>query len=109
MCDLAFLVDLMDHLNQLNLHLQGNGHLISTLVSHVKAFEMKPHLRIRQIERKDVTHFITLKTVANENLKYEKYSQKQKEVSLQFAVGEVFTEAEGSITAICSQRSIHRS
>ena len=35
-CDLAFFVDLMDQLNQLNLHLQENGHLISTLVSHVK-------------------------------------------------------------------------
>ena len=50
MCDLAFLGDLMDHLNQLNLHLQGNGHLISTMVSHVKAFEMKPRLRITQME-----------------------------------------------------------
>ena len=63
-CDLAFLVDIMDHLNQLNLHRQGNGHLISTLVSHVKAFEMKPRLWITQMERSDVTHFITLKTVA---------------------------------------------
>ena len=74
MCELAFLGDLMDHLNQLNLHLQANGHLISTLVSHVKAFEMKLRLWITQMEQKDVTYVITLKTVENENLQYEKYS-----------------------------------
>ena len=55
-CDLAFLLDLIiliDHLNQLILHRQRNGHLISTLVSHVKAFEMKLRLWITQMERKD--------------------------------------------------------
>ena len=38
------------------------------------------------MKRKDVTYFITLtvKTVANENLKYEKYLLKLKEVSQQF-------------------------
>ena len=39
LCDLSFLTDVMNHLNSLNLHLQGAGRFVSSLYDHVKAFK----------------------------------------------------------------------
>ena len=39
--DFAFLVDLTAHLNELNMHLQGENQLISTLFQTITVFQMK--------------------------------------------------------------------
>jgi hypothetical protein len=41
LCKLAFLADLMDHINQLNLKLQKENNLISDLYTLIKAFRRK--------------------------------------------------------------------
>jgi hypothetical protein len=48
--DLAFLVDLTQYLNYLNIKLQGRDQLITAFYSHVKAFEVK-------LNNKNYTHF----------------------------------------------------
>ena len=38
LCHLRFFSDIMSHLNDLNLHLQGADEFLSSLYDHVKAF-----------------------------------------------------------------------
>lgn len=54
--DLAFLTDVTEMLNHLNLQLQGKGNLISDMYSHIKAFEVKLQLLVRQVQKLDFTH-----------------------------------------------------
>lgn len=39
--EMAFLCDIVSHLNAMNLQLQGRGHVISDMYSTVKAFKTK--------------------------------------------------------------------
>ena len=39
--DLAFLVDLTTHLNELNMHLQDENQVIDTMFQMITAFQMK--------------------------------------------------------------------
>ena len=39
--DLAFLVDITTHLNELNTKLQGKNQLVTQLYEHIKAFQLK--------------------------------------------------------------------
>jgi hypothetical protein len=48
-CDLAFLVDITQHLNDLNVRLQGKEQHIGLMMSHVKAFEVKLRLWAAQL------------------------------------------------------------
>jgi hypothetical protein len=61
--DLAFLADLTQYLNDLNIKLQGRDHLITALYSHIKAFEVKLKLWGHQLNNKNYTHFETCKQV----------------------------------------------
>ncbi|KAK0137893.1 General transcription factor II-I repeat domain-containing protein 2 [Merluccius polli] len=54
--NLAFLTDVTEMLNHLNVQLQGKGKLISDLYSHIRAFEVKLVLLVRQVEKLDFTH-----------------------------------------------------
>lgn len=58
--DLAFLVDVTEHLNDLNLRLQGRNQLINNMFQTITAFERKLKLWHSQIIVKDLTHFSTL-------------------------------------------------
>lgn len=58
--DLAFLVDLTTHLNELNVLLQGKGQLINTMIQIIKAFEMKLRLWKSQINENNLMHFSKL-------------------------------------------------
>lgn len=51
--DLAFLTYVTEMLNSLNLQLQGKGKLICDMYSHIKAFEVKLALLVRN---QDFTH-----------------------------------------------------
>lgn len=66
MCDMAFLVDICGHLNELNLKLQGHGKTIVDLLLAVQSFEHKLELFAADITA-DMHHFTTLKTFLSEN------------------------------------------
>ncbi len=51
--DLAFLTDVTEMLNGLNLQLQGKGKLICHMYSHIKAFEVKLALLVGQVQNQD--------------------------------------------------------
>ena len=58
--DLAFLVDLTAHLNELNMCLQGENQLIDSMFQTVTAFQMKLKLWQAQIKANNFMHFNTL-------------------------------------------------
>ena len=55
--DLAFLTDVTEKINHLNLQLQGKGKKISDMISAVKAFSAKLSLYIQQVKSKRFQHF----------------------------------------------------
>ncbi|XP_068118264.1 general transcription factor II-I repeat domain-containing protein 2-like [Hyperolius riggenbachi] len=62
---LAFLTDVTEQLNVLNLQLQGNGKLVCDMYSHVKAFEVKLELLIKHVKEENFCHLpITQKLLA---------------------------------------------
>ena len=58
--DLAFLVDLTMHFNDLNTKLQGQGQFVHHLYSHVKTFQSKLQLWEKQLTNDNTFHFPTL-------------------------------------------------
>ena len=56
---LTFSVDMLCHMNRLNLNLQGKLKLLPDLVQSVSAFVNKLKLFKEHIERGDLTHFPT--------------------------------------------------
>jgi hypothetical protein len=55
--DLAFLVDVTEHLDQLNTKLQGENQIVSHMYDHVRAFSRKLVMFRSQLEKFDFTHF----------------------------------------------------
>ena len=55
--DLAFLTDVTEKINHLNLQLQGKDKNISDMISAVKAFSAKLSLYIQQVKNKRFQHF----------------------------------------------------
>lgn len=53
---LAFLTDVTELLNGLNLQLQGKGKLICDMYSHMKGFEVKLRLVLEQVKKHNFTH-----------------------------------------------------
>ncbi|XP_043931708.1 general transcription factor II-I repeat domain-containing protein 2A-like isoform X1 [Protopterus annectens] len=72
MADLAFLVDITAHLNDLNLCLQGENLLITDMFQIVTAFEVKLKLIHCQIKNSNFIHFQTLSEQSHINT--EKYA-----------------------------------
>lgn len=64
---LAFIVDLTEYINDLNLKLQGENSLISDLYSHVKAFRQKLILFEKQLAANSFVHFATCGKFTPEN------------------------------------------
>ena len=54
---LAFVTDVTDHMNNLNLKLQGKENLICDLYTHLKAFRCKLDLFLKQVKVKNFFHF----------------------------------------------------
>ena len=93
LCDLSFLTDIMNHLNGLNLHLQGAGKFVSGLYDHVKAFQRKLELLQKQLKKGDLSHFIACKKLIEEDqngnealllLRSEKYTTMFENVKQEF-------------------------
>lgn len=61
MCDFAFLIDITQHLNELNLRLQGKDQLIHAMFDQIKAFESKLSLWESQLLSNNLVHFETLR------------------------------------------------
>ncbi|XP_068209107.1 general transcription factor II-I repeat domain-containing protein 2-like [Palaemon carinicauda] len=79
MFDLAFLVDITSHLNDLNSKLQGKNKLFPSLVNDISAFKMKLKLSISQLENKDLSQFPHLKEqseCAEDNINFTEYIEK---------------------------------
>ncbi|XP_026116348.1 general transcription factor II-I repeat domain-containing protein 2B-like [Carassius auratus] len=64
--DLAFSVDITQELNILNLKLQGPGQLITAAYDSVKAFSTKLRLWKTQLSAKNLSHFPTCRSLAEE-------------------------------------------
>ena len=58
--DLAFLVDLTAHLNEINMYLQGENQLINTMFQTITAFQVKLKVWQAQIKTNKFMHFNTL-------------------------------------------------
>lgn len=82
LCDLAFLVDITGHLNDLNLKLQKQGQLVNQLYSHLIAFQNKIRLWETQMRSSNCFHFSTLSS--HENIEYGRYTEELKLLSEQF-------------------------
>ena len=65
--ELAFLSDITEHLNILNVKLQAKENLISDMFAKLKAFLSKFDLSKHQIAKGDFTHFSNCKTLASDN------------------------------------------
>lgn len=59
--DLAFLVDITSHLNDLNSRLQGKNKLFPNLFNNINSFKMKLNLFIAQLEKQNFSQFPHLK------------------------------------------------
>ncbi|XP_049430459.1 general transcription factor II-I repeat domain-containing protein 2-like [Epinephelus fuscoguttatus] len=73
--DLAFLVDITQELNTLNLKLQGPGQLVTAAFENVKAFMTKLMLWKAQLSEKKLFHFPACRSVVEEGTAFscEKY------------------------------------
>ncbi|XP_067930870.1 general transcription factor II-I repeat domain-containing protein 2A-like [Watersipora subatra] len=63
LADLAFLVDLTDHLTTLNKSLEGKDQLVPQLYEHMEAFCVKLNLFKTQLRNFNVVHFPTLSEI----------------------------------------------
>ncbi len=68
--DLAFLVDITQELNVLNLKLQGPGQLITAAYESVKAFSTKLRLWKTQLSAKNLSHFTTCRSLVEEGIAF---------------------------------------
>ncbi|KAE8280213.1 General transcription factor II-I repeat domain-containing protein 2 [Larimichthys crocea] len=57
-CELAFLCDIMNHLDALNLQLQGRAHVITDMYYAVRAFRTKLRLWESQMQQGNLAHFL---------------------------------------------------
>lgn len=63
LCEMAFLSDIMSHLNAMNLQLQGRNRVISDMYSSVKAFKTKLTLWEAQMREENLSHFPSCQTI----------------------------------------------
>ncbi|XP_027861956.1 general transcription factor II-I repeat domain-containing protein 2-like [Xiphophorus couchianus] len=60
LCDFAFAVDILSHMNELNVKLQGKDQFVHDMYTNVRAFKSKLILFSRQMSNKSFAHFPTL-------------------------------------------------
>jgi hypothetical protein len=61
--NLGFLVDVTDHLNNLNIELQGKDKFITDMYNNIKAFRLKLRLWEYQLKLNNLVHFPHLKSL----------------------------------------------
>lgn len=77
--DLAFLSDMMMHLNQLNIKLQGSNRLVHVLYESVQAFETKLSIFIAHLQVRRLDHFPKCKDIitseGNSSFEFDRYKE----------------------------------
>ena len=68
LCKLYFLADVTQHLNSLNVLLQGKGQLVSSLFEEVRVFQTKLSHFKKDIDNGKFTYFKTLKAYLQQNV-----------------------------------------
>nr|XP_023956744.1 general transcription factor II-I repeat domain-containing protein 2A-like [Chrysemys picta bellii] len=84
-CDLTFVVDILAHLNELNVKLQGKNVFVHELYSNVTAFKVKLVLFSKQIKDKVFAPFPTLKYLEVSPKQTEKYSKTLSDLHEEFS------------------------
>lgn len=82
--DLYFLSDILNHLNNLNLQLQGKNKFVFELMSQIKAFKLKLKLFEKQLVRGDMSHFPNCKENIHLDLQVNAGKQYCQQISLLF-------------------------
>lgn len=86
--DLAFMVDITEHLNWLNTKMQGRDKLVTEFYDSVRAFELKLNLWEKQLPLGNFAHFPTLKLTGEihgtAQVNRERYRQKIAELRDEF-------------------------
>jgi len=75
LCEFAFAVDKLSHMNELNTKLQGKDQFVHDMYTSVKALKYKLTLFSRQILSKSFTHFPTLSVQKEAIRNAQKYSK----------------------------------
>ena len=65
LCNLAFLVDITTHMNELNTRLQRKAQYASEMYGHIKGFMNKLRLWHAHIQNTNLSHFPTFKKNGN--------------------------------------------
>ncbi|XP_042206826.1 general transcription factor II-I repeat domain-containing protein 2A-like isoform X1 [Homarus americanus] len=71
-CKLMFFADLCEHLNDLNVKLQGSGKTLDVMFDYIKAFEMKLGVFKRDVDSERFRYFPNLKKYINDLTKDDK-------------------------------------
>lgn len=82
LCDFAFAVDILSHMNELNVKLQGKDQLAHDMYTNVRAFKSKLILFSRQMSNKSFAHFPTLAMQKARNV--EKYCKSLDDMHREF-------------------------
>ncbi|KAK0152455.1 General transcription factor II-I repeat domain-containing protein 2A [Merluccius polli] len=69
LCDFAYAVDILSHMNELNVKLQGKDQFAHDMYTNVRAFKSKLTLFSRQMSNKSFAHFPTLAMQKARNVK----------------------------------------
>ncbi|KAM4562536.1 general transcription factor II-I repeat domain-containing protein 2-like [Odontesthes bonariensis] len=72
--DLAFLVDITEHLNVLNVTMQGRNKLVTEYYDSVRAFQIKLSLWKAQLSQRNAAHFPCLKSLHVNHQSMDKYA-----------------------------------
>ncbi|QQP39750.1 Uncharacterized protein FKW44_013562, partial [Caligus rogercresseyi] len=72
--DLAFLVDITEHLNVLNVTMQGRNKLVTEYYDSVRAFQSKLALWKAQLSQRNAAHFPCLKSLSVNHQSMVKYA-----------------------------------
>ena len=70
-CDLALAVDILTHVNELNVKQQGKDQFVHEIYTNIRAFKAKLALLSKQMSNKSFTHLPTL-AMLKETLKWGK-------------------------------------
>ncbi|XP_048852664.1 general transcription factor II-I repeat domain-containing protein 2-like [Brienomyrus brachyistius] len=97
-CDVAFMVDITDLLNTLNIQLQGKDQIITELFDHITAFRSKLQLLCRHLSAGNLAHFPSLREVNLVKQRLPEYAALLRHLDQDFALRfEDFRESRGDM------------
>ncbi|GBN39320.1 hypothetical protein AVEN_167742-1 [Araneus ventricosus] len=83
--DFAFFTDLLCHMNNLNVKMQGKNQFIDDIWAHLKAFKLKLNLLAGQLAKNDLSHFARLNSIPSVNEeKLKNYEDGLKKLHFEF-------------------------